>query len=91
MDLLIGWGRIGSSDTLAGCLGAYAAPTGQGSSGLHTFSGGGGKEGVSPVDQGEEMRSGPYTFPSRGQEGGGQVAGQGRSWNTAAVTVRQEG
>ena len=29
VDLLVGWGRWGSSDTLAGWLEAYVAPKGQ--------------------------------------------------------------
>ena len=29
-DLLIGWGKTGSSDILAGWLGAYISPYGQG-------------------------------------------------------------
>ena len=48
VDLLVGWGRMGSLDSLAGWLGAYAAPRGRVNSGLCTFSGGG-QEVVSQV------------------------------------------
>ena len=52
-------------------------------SGLHTFSGvGGEQEGVGQFGQGEELRDGPHTFPRRGQEGVGQVAGVGRALGT---------
>ena len=82
VDLLIGWGRMGSSDTLGGCLGHIWCPYRCGGrSGLHTFSSGG-QEDVGQVDQGEEVRSGPHTFPSRGQEGVGQVARVGKSLGT---------
>lgn len=43
-DLLVGWGRMGSPETLAGCLGAYVAPYGEEArSEPHTFSSGAGR------------------------------------------------
>lgn len=52
----------------------------------------GGQEGVSQVGQGETMRSGPHTFPSRGTGGhrprcwGGEVLR-----NIVTITVRRVG
>ena len=48
IHLLIGWGGMGSSHTLADWLGAYVAPIGV-KSGPHTFPSAG-QEGVGQVD-----------------------------------------
>jgi len=71
VDLLIGWGRMGSSDTLAGWLGK------DGVFGYTCWLAGG-----ICYPYGGGVRSGLHTFPSGGQEGVGQVAGVGRSLGT---------